>query len=76
MARAVVFREYGAPEVLTVADVPDPHAAAGQLRLRVRAAGVQPFDCATRRGDYAAYNALALPARLGNEVAGVVGRGG
>ncbi|PGH44376.1 enoyl reductase [Micromonospora sediminicola] len=72
MAKIVVFNEYGGPEVLHLVDVPDPEAGAGQVRIRVKAAGVQPFDCATRRGDFAAYNPLTFPVRLGNEVAGIV----
>jgi enoyl reductase len=72
MAKIVVFHEYGGPEVLQLVEVPDPQAAAGQVRIRVKAAGVQPFDCATRRGDFAAYNPLTFPVRLGNEVAGVI----
>ncbi|GAA3754082.1 NADP-dependent oxidoreductase [Micromonospora maritima] len=72
MAKIVVFNEYGGPEVLHLVDVPDPEAGTGQVRIRVKAAGVQPFDCATRRGDFAAYNPLTFPVRLGNEVAGIV----
>src|SRR5688572_21867283 len=72
MANVVVFNEYGGPEVLQLVEVPDPVPGAGDVRIRVKAAGVQPFDCATRRGDYAAYNPLKFPVRLGNEVAGVV----
>jgi enoyl reductase len=68
----VVFDEYGEPEVLHLAGVPDPQAGPGQVRIRVRAAGVQPFDCYTRRGDFAAYSPLSFPARLGNEAAGVI----
>lgn len=72
MAKIVVFSGYGEPEVLQVLEVDDPHPAAGELRVRVRAAGVQPFDAAYRRGDFAAYRPATLPARLGNEVAGTV----
>lgn len=72
MASIVVFNEYGGPEVLELVEVPDPQADPGQVRIRVRAAGVQPFDCATRHGDFAAYNPLTFPVRLGNEVAGVI----
>jgi enoyl reductase len=72
----VVFDEYGEPDVLHLAEVPDPQAGPGQVRIRVRAAGVQPFDCFTRRGDFAAYNPLTFPVRLGNEVAGVVDQAG
>jgi enoyl reductase len=72
LANIVVFDEYGGPDVLHLAEVPDPQAGPGQLRIRVRAAGVQPFDCFTRRGDFAAYNPLTFPVRLGNEAAGIV----
>jgi enoyl reductase len=76
LANIVVFDEYGGPGVLHLAEVPDPQAGPGQVRIRVRAAGVQPFDCFTRRGDFAAYNPLTFPARLGNEAAGIVDQAG
>ncbi|MEU9834106.1 NADP-dependent oxidoreductase [Streptosporangium sp. NPDC048047] len=72
MARVVVFTEYGEPDVLHVIDTEDPRPAEGGIRVRVRAAGVQPFDAAYRRGDFARYRPAVFPARLGNEVAGVV----
>jgi enoyl reductase len=72
VATIVVFGEYGGPDVLHLAEVPDPQAGPGQVRIRVRAAGVQPFDCFTRRGDFSAYSPLTFPARLGNEAAGIV----
>lgn len=72
MATAIVFDEYGPPEVLHPVEVSDPEAGPGEVRVRVRAAGVQPFDCSTRRGDFANYVPLEFPARLGNELAGVV----
>lgn len=72
MIRVVQFDRYGPPEVLATVDAPAPEPAAGQVRLKVRAAGVQPFDCATRRGDFQRWRPLELPGRLGNEVAGTV----
>ena len=48
--RAVRFAVYGEPEVLHVAEVDEPHATAGQIRVAVRAAGVNPFDCKLRSG--------------------------
>lgn len=44
MSRAVQFSEYGATDVLRVVDVPPLTAGPGQVRLAVRAAGVNPID--------------------------------
>lgn len=76
MATVIVLDEYGGPDVLHPIEVPDPDPGPKQVRIRVRAAGVQPFDCRTRRGDFAAYNPLKFPARMGNEVSGIVDRMG
>jgi enoyl reductase len=72
MAKIVVFTEYGEPEVLQVVEVDDPVPADGEVRIRVEAAGVQPFDARYRRGDFAAYRPAPVPAQLGNEAAGVI----
>lgn len=72
MTKIVQFANYGPPDVLEVVEMLAPEPKAGEVRLSVRAAGVQPFDCATRRGDFRQWRPLTLPARLGNEVAGVV----
>ncbi|MFF0269977.1 NADP-dependent oxidoreductase [Kribbella sp. NPDC004536] len=72
MAKVVVFAEYGEPEVLQVIETDDPVPGAGEVRIRVAAAGVQPFDAAYRRGTFAQYRPAPIPARLGNEVAGIV----
>ncbi|WP_433248020.1 NADP-dependent oxidoreductase [Streptosporangium sp. CA-135522] len=48
--RAVVIRSFGGPEVLKVEEVPVPRAGAGQVRIRVEAAGVNPVDVAVRTG--------------------------
>lgn len=48
--RALLYREYGGPEVLTVGDVPEPHAAEGQVRIRVHAASVNVWDVKVRSG--------------------------
>jgi NADPH:quinone reductase-like Zn-dependent oxidoreductase len=42
--RALVYRSYGGPEVLEVAEAPAPHAGPGQIRVTVRAASVNPID--------------------------------
>ncbi len=66
--RAVVYTEQGPPEVLHVAEVAEPHAGPGQVRVAVRAAGVNPIDWKARSG----MMPVALPKVDGREAAGVV----
>ncbi|WP_199442825.1 NADP-dependent oxidoreductase [Umezawaea beigongshangensis] len=72
MSKAVAFSRYGGPEVLETVEIEEPHAGPGELRVRVRAAGVQPFDTAVRRGDVKGYVEVSFPQTVGNEFAGVV----
>jgi NADPH:quinone reductase-like Zn-dependent oxidoreductase len=50
VVKAVRFRRFGGPEVLEIADLPDPHPGPGQVRIAVRAAGVNPSDWKKRAG--------------------------
>jgi len=52
--RAVAFTEPGGPEVLEVIDTPDQPLGPSQVRLRVRAATVNPTDTNYRAGAYRA----------------------
>ncbi|WP_425566196.1 NADP-dependent oxidoreductase [Nonomuraea monospora] len=71
--RAAAFTEPGGPEVLKVMELPAPQAGPGQVRVRVRAAGVQPFDAAVRGGWLPPYlDEVGYPRIPGNEFAGVV----
>ena len=72
--QAVVFDEHGPPDVLRLAELPRPEPARGEVRVRVRAAGVQPADCATRSGWFSrrGIGLAPFPRQLGNEFAGVV----
>lgn len=72
MSKAAVFFEPGGPEVLRVAEVPDPTAGPGQVRVRVRAAGVQPFDVAVVAGQIHRQADPTVPTIPGNEFAGVI----
>ncbi len=60
----------GGPEVLRVEERPDPSPGAGEVRIDVRAAGVNFADLMARSGIYP--DAPPLPAIVGYEVAGVV----
>jgi NADPH:quinone reductase-like Zn-dependent oxidoreductase len=73
--KAVAFTEFGGPEVLRVVDLPEPHAGPGEVRVRVKAAGVQPYDAAVRAGWEPPGLALTWPRVPGNEFAGVVDEG-
>lgn len=68
--RAIVLRETGGPERLEPADVPDPEARAGEVVVRVRAAGINYLDLLVRKGEYA--QQPELPMVPGVEVAGEV----
>ena len=70
--KAVQFAEYGGPEVLRVVEVDEPHAGAGQVRISVRAAGVNGIDWKIRAGYMSERMPLSLPAVTGTDAAGVV----
>ena len=52
--RAVVYSAAGGPEVITVTERPEPMSGPGQVRVRVRAAGLNRADLLQRAGTYAA----------------------
>ena len=69
--RAAVFDRYGPPEVLRIAELSDPVPGPGEARIRVRAAGVQPFDVAVREGRLRP-GPVHFPHQVGQEFSGVV----
>lgn len=72
MSLAVQFTEYGTPDVLRIVDVPPLTAGPGQVRLAVRAAGVNPIDWKILHGSMRQVMPVDLPGGLGSDVAGVV----
>ncbi|MEV6769475.1 NADP-dependent oxidoreductase [Nocardia sp. NPDC051030] len=66
--KAVRFSRFGGPEVLEIVDLPDPHPGPGQVRIAVRAAGVNASDWKKRKG----LMDPELPQTLGYEAAGIV----
>jgi NADPH:quinone reductase-like Zn-dependent oxidoreductase len=76
MPRAVSFEQYGGIDVLNVVDVDPPEPGDGQILLRVKAAGVNPFDAKLRSGMLEQSINVSFPALQGSEVAGVVERVG
>jgi NADPH:quinone reductase-like Zn-dependent oxidoreductase len=71
MSRAVVFNEFGGPDVMHVVEEPVTPPAAGEVRVRIEAFAVNPLDQMMRSGTSPAI--VPLPhARLGVEGTGVV----
>lgn len=70
--KKISFAEFGGPEVLQLVDADEPHAGPGQVRIAVRAAGVNPFDWRVREGQFQQLNPIELPAGVGLDAAGVV----
>ena len=68
--KAIRVHQFGGPEVLQVEEIPTPRAAAGQILVRVRAAGVNPYDTYMRNGTYAIKP--PLPYTPGSDGAGIV----
>jgi NADPH:quinone reductase len=71
MTAAIVYTEFGGPEVLTLVDAETPDPGPGELALRVEAAGVNPIDWKLRTG-LRSSEPLAEPRRVGADAAGVV----
>jgi len=68
--RAVVISKHGGPEVLEVQERPDPPVGAGEVRVAVKAAGINFADLMARSGVYP--DAPKPPCVVGYEVAGEV----
>lgn len=69
--RRIRVHEFGGPDVLTLEEVEDPRPEAGEVLVRVKAAGVNPYDTYIRSGNYGA-RTPALPFTPGSDAAAVV----
>ena len=72
--KAVRFDEYGDVDVLRVVDVPVPDPGAGQVLVRVKAAGINPGEAKIREGLLHARWPATFPSGQGSDLAGVVER--
>lgn len=70
--RAVQFTRYGPPDVVHVAEVEEPHAGPGQVRIAVRASGLSPGETLVRSGAVRDAIPVEFPYRTGFDAAGVV----
>ena len=69
--KAIRVNQFGGPEVLNVEAVEDPIPRAAEVVVRVKAAGVNPYDTYMRAGAYGSNNP-SLPYTPGTDAAGVV----
>ena len=68
--KAIRVHQFGGPEVLKVDEIPTPKPDPGQVLVRVRAVGVNPYDTYMRAGTYAIKP--HLPYTPGSDAAGTV----
>lgn len=70
--QAITFSTYGGPDVLVSGEVDTPEPGPGQVRVAVRAVGVNPMDVKIRRGDLEEMIPADFPTIPGSEFSGVV----
>jgi NADPH2:quinone reductase len=69
--RAVVIETFGGPEVMAFRELPIPEPGAGQIRIKVAFAALNPLDVNVRRG-LMKWRMPAMPVTLGYEYSGTV----
>jgi NADPH:quinone reductase-like Zn-dependent oxidoreductase len=69
-SKACRIHQFGGPEVISLEDMVPPEPGKGEVLVRVRAAGVGPWDAWVRAGKSALPQ--PLPLTLGSDIAGVV----
>jgi NADPH:quinone reductase-like Zn-dependent oxidoreductase len=69
--KAVLIREYGSNDVVQFVDVDRPEPQAGEILVKVRAAGVNPIDWRIRNGAGQRLG-MSLPIHMGSELAGTI----
>ncbi len=70
--KAIRIHAYGGPELMQFEDAPVPACGAGDMLVRVVAAGVNPIDWKMRSGAMAAQIPKPFPVTLGSDAAGTV----
>jgi NADPH2:quinone reductase len=72
MMKGISCAEFGAPDVMKVADIPVPEPKEGEVLVKVYAAGINPVETYKRAGTYAKHLLPALPFTPGADGAGIV----
>ena len=74
--KKIIYHKYGPPEVMKVAEVEMPEPAAGQVLVKVEAAGINPVDYKIRNGSLKLIMPGRFPRTPGGEIAGTVQESG
>ena len=70
--KAIRYSQYGSPDVLELVTLDDPVAGPGEVRVRLKAAGVSPIDAKLRSGALQAHFSLTFPKIPGRDGVGVI----
>ena len=70
--KRVQYDRYGGPEEMCIAEYTLPHLEQGMVRVRVRAAAINPLDWKLRRGMMRLLTGAKFPRGMGSDFAGVV----
>ncbi|MCH8171823.1 MAG: NADP-dependent oxidoreductase [Proteobacteria bacterium] len=70
--KAVTYNAFGDPEVLKISDLPLPEPGAGEIRVKISAAAVNPIDWKIRNGQFECVFEHAFPITPGWDMAGVI----
>lgn len=70
--KAIVINEFGAADILKMAEVEKPVSDENQVLIKVRAIGINPVDSKVRAGGHGISKNLQFPAILGWDVSGVI----
>ncbi|TCP64298.1 NADP-dependent oxidoreductase [Sphingomonas sp. PP-CE-1G-424] len=70
--KAVQYFEYGGPDVLKIVDIDSPQPGPGEVRITVRAVGVNPIDWKRRAGYLHDFMPVTFPGWIGEEASGFI----
>jgi len=74
--KALLYDQYGGPEVLRLREVPEPRPAAWECLVAVHAASINPADWKLMAGQWRFVTGLRFPRAIGIDFAGIVERAG
>jgi NADPH:quinone reductase len=69
--KRIAIREFDGPEVLRIEEAEAPRPGAGEVLVRIAAAGVNPYETYQRAGMYGSRNPT-LPFTPGSDAAGTI----